>query len=81
MGVMLTASKVKMMFTALDVAADQEWLRQREVKRVAILAYRRGWYYRHLGALRESCYGEAELAGWDASDRAHEAMVKIGVRE
>lgn len=43
--------------------------------------YRRGWWYRSCGALRESCSNDAERAGWDASNEAHPAMVKIGVRD
>jgi hypothetical protein len=65
MGVMLTASKVKMMFTAIDVAADAEWLRQREAKQAVHFAYKIGWYLRACGGDRP-LVGDVKQAGWDA---------------
>jgi hypothetical protein len=67
----LTASKVKMMFTAIDVAADQEWLRQREVRRAAKQAatenYRRGWQMHQKGERFPHRSAAATQAGWRAS--------------
>jgi hypothetical protein len=85
---MLSVKQVKMMHEAIDEARLQrEWNEWKARQRLAeqerqrnIISYRRGWWYRSLGALRESCGNEAEQAGWDASNEAHPAMVKIGIR-
>lgn len=73
------------MFRAIDEAKLQrdwdEWKARQQERQRGILDYRRGWWYRSCGALRESCSNDAERAGWDASNEAHPAMVKIGVRD
>lgn len=78
---MLTESQVKTMFREKKLQRDwDEWKAKQAQREVNLIGYRRGWWYRSLGALRESCSNAAELAGWNASDEAHPAMVAVGVR-
>ncbi len=43
--------------------------------------YRAGWYLCHEGKSIYECTNDHQRDGWIASANAHEAMVKIGVRE